>query len=206
MKITDLSVYRVSGKWTGSDFPSGSCQSNPLDIYPEFNVSGGGGDEKRERISALYLEIEAEGGVTGLFGPIQETQAFVILKQLRSFLIGRDALATELLLDQMIRLDRIPGIGLYGSEVVFPPRSRRWEGRDGEESGYGGIGSRCGGRRLRTDVRRIRVPFRPQSPSTCCRLSHAATRSTSRSPGSSKAWGSMASCVIPVNATMCVTV
>jgi L-rhamnonate dehydratase len=106
MKITDIIVSRVSGKWTGPDFPSGSRQSRPLDIYPEFNAREGGGGGKRERISALYLEIKTDEGISGLFGPIQEPQAFVILKQLKSHLIGRDPLATELLLDQMIRLDR----------------------------------------------------------------------------------------------------
>ena len=75
-----------------------------MDVYDTFNAHEGGGG-KRVKIRALYVEVEADG-VVGLFGPIQETQAFVILKQLRSHLIGQDPMATELLLDQMIRLDR----------------------------------------------------------------------------------------------------
>lgn len=106
MKIADIKVTRVSGPWTGRDFPAGSRQSRPLDIYPEFNAKGGGGGGKRERISALYLEILSDEAATGLFGPIQEQQAFVILRQLRSHLLGRDPLANELLLDQMMRIDR----------------------------------------------------------------------------------------------------
>ena len=117
MEIRDVTVFRVSGKWSGQDFPAGSRQSKPLDIYQEFNESGGGGGGRRERISALYLEILTDDGASGLFGPIQETQAFVILKQLRSFLIGRDPLATELLLDQMIRLDRHGRTGQFMTGV-----------------------------------------------------------------------------------------
>ena len=126
MKIEDIQIFRVSGKWSGTDFPPGSRQSRPLDIYSEFNDSVGGGGGKRERISALYLRIVAEGGESGLFGPIQETQAFVILKQLRSFLIGRDALATELLLDQMIRLDRHGRTGQFMTGVS-PVNCALWD-------------------------------------------------------------------------------
>ena len=116
MKIQDVVVFRVSGAWPGSAFPPGSRQSRPLDIYPEFNeaVSGGG---KRDRISALYLEIQTDESVSGLFGPIQEPQAYVILKQLKAYLIGRDPLATELLLDQMIRLDRHGRTGQFMTGV-----------------------------------------------------------------------------------------
>jgi L-alanine-DL-glutamate epimerase-like enolase superfamily enzyme len=116
MKIEDIKVTRVSGKWSGSDFPAGSRQSRLLDIYSEFNAQERGGG-KRDRISALYLEVLTDEGVTGLFGPIQETQAFVILKQLRTHLTGRDPLATELLLDQMIRLDRHGRTGQFMTGV-----------------------------------------------------------------------------------------
>jgi L-alanine-DL-glutamate epimerase-like enolase superfamily enzyme len=116
MKIQDVKVSRVSGKWSGSAFPPGSRQSRPLDIYAEFNDAEGGGG-KRERISALYLEIVTDDSTSGLFGSIQETQAFVILKQLRNHLIGRDPLATELLLDQMIRLDRHGRTGQFMTGV-----------------------------------------------------------------------------------------
>jgi L-rhamnonate dehydratase len=125
MKIQDVVVFRVSGEWPGSAFPPGSRQSRPLDIYPEFNeaVSGGG---KRDRISALYLKIQTDEGVSGLFGPIQEPQAYVILKQLKAYLIGRDPLATELLLDQMIRLDRHGRTGQFMTGVS-PVNCALWD-------------------------------------------------------------------------------
>jgi len=105
MKIEDVSVFRVGGRYDGPEFAPGDRQSQQLDIYPDA-AAGEPKAGKRDRISALYLQVTADDGASGLFGPIQETQAFVILKQLRRFLIGRDPMATELLLDQMLRLDR----------------------------------------------------------------------------------------------------
>ena len=54
-------------------------------------------------VSEIYVEVQTDDGLSGLFGPIDESQAFVIAKHLRLFLIGRDPLATEALLDQMLR-------------------------------------------------------------------------------------------------------
>ena len=116
MKIEDVRVFRVSGTYTGPEFPPGSRQSQPRDIYPEFNaIERGSG--RRDRISAKYLEIVSDEGVSGIFGPIEDPQIFVILKQLRPFLIGRDPLANELLLDQMIRLDRHGRSGMFMTGV-----------------------------------------------------------------------------------------
>jgi L-alanine-DL-glutamate epimerase-like enolase superfamily enzyme len=52
-----------------------------------------------------------------LFGPIDRSQAFVIGTYLRPFLIGRDALATETLHDQMLRLHRHGRSGLFVTGV-----------------------------------------------------------------------------------------
>ena len=106
LKITDIRVMRVSGAYTGPIFPPGDRQSQPLDVYAEFNARPAGDGGGRDRIGALYLEIATNEGVSGIFGPIQRPQAFVILTLLKPFLMGRDPLATEALLDQMIRLDR----------------------------------------------------------------------------------------------------
>lgn len=103
--IDNVSVFRISGSYDGPEFPPGDRQSQPLDVYPDV-AAGEPGGGRPERLSALYLEIRANDGTTGVFGPIQETQAFVILKQLRRFLVGKDPLATERLLDQMLRMNR----------------------------------------------------------------------------------------------------
>ena len=119
MKITDVSLFRVSGQWTGPDFPPGDRQSKALDVYPEFNRPAGsaGGSSGVRRVRGIYVEIRTDEGVSGLFGPIQESQAFVIQNSLRPFLIGRDPLATEALLDQMLRLDRHGRSGIFVTGV-----------------------------------------------------------------------------------------
>jgi L-alanine-DL-glutamate epimerase-like enolase superfamily enzyme len=63
-----------------------------------------GGENKNRR--AIYVEITTENGPTGLYGPINKEQAFVIHSRFRSLLIGRDALAGQALWDKMRRRDR----------------------------------------------------------------------------------------------------
>jgi L-rhamnonate dehydratase len=119
MKITDVSLFRVRGRWAGPAFPPGDRQARQLDIYPEFNRPAGGAGESGDtgQMCAIYVEICTDEGVSGLFGPIDESQAFVIQRWLRPFLIGRDPLANELLLDQMLRLDRHGRSGLFMTGV-----------------------------------------------------------------------------------------
>ena len=118
MKITDVVVFRVSGKWTGPEFPPGSRQARPLDIYPEFNRDDPARKTEGPRqLQALYVEVQTDEELSGLFGPIQRHQAFVIRDSLRSFLIGRDPLATEALLDQMLRLERHGRSGMFMTGV-----------------------------------------------------------------------------------------
>jgi L-rhamnonate dehydratase len=102
MKICDVKIFRVSGTWDGGGFPSGSRQAKQLDIYPEFNTDPQGGGGGTRNIQALYVQIDTDEGISGLFGPIQKQQAFVIDTALKPFLIGRDPLATEALFDQML--------------------------------------------------------------------------------------------------------
>lgn len=63
------------------------------------------GGENRSR-RAIYVEISTENGPSGLYGPINKEQAFVIQSKFRSLLIGRDALAGQALWDKMRRRDR----------------------------------------------------------------------------------------------------
>jgi L-alanine-DL-glutamate epimerase-like enolase superfamily enzyme len=119
VKIKDVSLFRVSGRWSGPDFPPGDRQAHQLDVYPEFNQRGSGGGQSAAagRLQAIYVEIHTDEGVSGLFGPIEDDQAYVISKWLRPFLIGRDPLATESLLDQMLRLHRHGRSGLFVTGV-----------------------------------------------------------------------------------------
>ncbi len=117
MKITDVRFSRVHGHYDGPAFPPGSRQAQQLDIYAEFNTDRGMAQAVGAPISALYAEIQTDAGVAGLFGPIQEWQAFHVARALRPFLIGRDPLATEALHDQMIRMDRHGRSGMYMTAV-----------------------------------------------------------------------------------------
>lgn len=63
-----------------------------------------GGQNRSRR--AIYVEITTEDGPSGLYGPINKEQAFVIQSKFRSLLIGRDALAGQAIWDKMRRRDR----------------------------------------------------------------------------------------------------
>jgi len=119
MKIREVSLFQASGRLTRTVFAAEDRQVTSLDIYPEFSqifpVSRQA--EDAQILSALYVQIQTDEGLSGLFGPIKEPQAFVIEKSLRPFLLGRDPLATETLLDQMLRLDRHGRSGLFMTAV-----------------------------------------------------------------------------------------
>ena len=117
MKVTDILTFQVSAAWEGSDLPS-TRQALQMDIYPELNQpkqARSSGDS--QEIRALYVEVQTDEGISGLFGPIERSQAFVIANHLRPFLLGRDPLATELLYDQMIRLNRHGRSGMFMTGV-----------------------------------------------------------------------------------------
>ena len=119
MKITDVSIISVTGKAPDTEFPSGDRQITRMDVYADKST-----DNRQARIrkggptiGALYVEISTDSTVSGIFGPIDETQAFIITAHLRAFLIGKDPIANELLLDQMLRINRHGRSGLFMTGV-----------------------------------------------------------------------------------------
>lgn len=118
MKITDVVLFKVHGTWRSPAYPSGNRQAQSLDVYPEFNArSSAKKPESPEPISEIYVEIETDADVSGLFGPIEDYQAYVIRTFLRPYLIDRDPLATELRYDQMLRLHRHGRSGIFMTGV-----------------------------------------------------------------------------------------
>jgi L-rhamnonate dehydratase len=119
MQITDVRLFEVRGPWTGPTFPPGNRQAQPLDLYPEFNQPPHEepATSAPQRIRASYVEILTDSNISGLFGPIEAPQVFIIKQTLGPFLTGRDPLATELLLDQMIRLHRHGRSGLFMTAI-----------------------------------------------------------------------------------------
>ncbi|MFN2232882.1 MAG: hypothetical protein ACK2U1_01550 [Anaerolineales bacterium] len=63
------------------------------------------------------MEIQTDESLSGLFEPIETEGAFIIDHFLRSFLIGRDPLTNELLLDQMLHMHRHGSSGLFVTGV-----------------------------------------------------------------------------------------
>jgi L-alanine-DL-glutamate epimerase-like enolase superfamily enzyme len=81
----------------------------PIDVYEEYRLaqwpySAQQIDKNHFRLVQYFLEIRTDDGVVGTAGPVWTDPARLILTQLATALIGRDPLATELLWDQMHRL------------------------------------------------------------------------------------------------------
>jgi L-alanine-DL-glutamate epimerase-like enolase superfamily enzyme len=66
----------------------------------------GAGADGASAPDARYVEVVPDDGPTGVFGPIQASQADVIRRTIAPALVGTDPLATEARHDQMLRLDR----------------------------------------------------------------------------------------------------
>lgn len=111
MKIRDILVYELTA--AREPQPERELQCMPLHIYPDVEHPNPPNKATPGRISAMYVEVQCDQDISGLFGPIDRHQAFVILNDLREFLIGRDALATEYLYDLMARLNRHGRSGLF---------------------------------------------------------------------------------------------
>ena len=79
----------------------------PLDVYDEYrhrnDYEGGVQGPDGFRITTFFVEIETDAGVTGRAGPVPEGVAFIVAKNLRGLLLGRDPVAGEQLWDQMHR-------------------------------------------------------------------------------------------------------
>jgi L-alanine-DL-glutamate epimerase-like enolase superfamily enzyme len=102
MHITALSCFQVAGP--ASIEANEERQLQMLDVYPELARRGPGRAE--DRVSGTYVEVTADDGTSGLFGPIFDETAPIIMAKLASRVIGQDPLAYELIWDQLYRGDR----------------------------------------------------------------------------------------------------
>jgi L-rhamnonate dehydratase len=109
LKIEAVELVELHGHYTGEAGVNHQAQVNPLDVYdalrpaPYQDKPGGNADVHTE---AIYLRIRTQGGLEGLYGPIEREPAMVVYQDLRTFLIGKDALAGEALWDEMYRSNR----------------------------------------------------------------------------------------------------
>lgn len=76
-------------------------QLQMLDVYPELARRGHGTASDRQ--TGTYVEVLSDDGASGLFGPIFEETAPIILKKLASHVVGQDPLAYERIWDVLYR-------------------------------------------------------------------------------------------------------
>ena len=109
MRITNVRVRQVTGTMATEGPFWEERLVRPIDIYPEYRREqppwgGQQLDERRFRLVQHFVQIETDEGVTGLAGPVWPDVARLCLTQLAPIILGKDPLATELLWDQMHRL------------------------------------------------------------------------------------------------------
>jgi L-alanine-DL-glutamate epimerase-like enolase superfamily enzyme len=117
LKITEVRFFRLTGR--RSDSTDGPVAFNvvPSDLYPDLHHARHTSDRQRTEITAIYLEIETDDGTTGLYGPIQDYQAYLIATRMKHLLLGGNPLATEAHFDRMVRTDRHGRSGMFMAAV-----------------------------------------------------------------------------------------
>ena len=117
LRISAVEVWRVEGELEYQTMQPGQGNLQPSHVYDELRPKPLEGDNelvtRTGRQSRLYLKIKTDGGLEGLYGPIDQEGAIVVHRQLRPFLIGKDPLAVERLWDQLFRINRHSRRGHY---------------------------------------------------------------------------------------------
>jgi L-alanine-DL-glutamate epimerase-like enolase superfamily enzyme len=116
LKIDSVDLLELHGHYSAEAGINHQAQVNPLDVYDQFRPApyrdkpGGAHEVEYE---AIYLRIRTAAGLDGLYGPIEREPATIVYEDLRPFLIGKDALAGEVLWDQMYRSNRHSRAGYF---------------------------------------------------------------------------------------------
>jgi L-alanine-DL-glutamate epimerase-like enolase superfamily enzyme len=116
LKISAVEVWRFEGSREATTGVNRQYQANPLHIYEEHRPQpyhDGTPGKATVNTNALYLKIKTDGGLEGIYGPIDWEAAVVVQQQLRPFLMGKDPVAGEALWDQMHRLNRHSRRGIF---------------------------------------------------------------------------------------------
>jgi L-alanine-DL-glutamate epimerase-like enolase superfamily enzyme len=110
LKIADVGLWRLEGRRTTSTGVNQQHQVNPAHVYEESRPKpyrdSPSPTERSAAVSALYLKIQTDQGLEGVYGPIDREAAPAVLGPLRGFLLGKDPLAVEALWDRMHRSNR----------------------------------------------------------------------------------------------------
>jgi L-rhamnonate dehydratase len=121
VKITGVRLRQLTGTMRRQGEFWEERLIRPIDIYPEHKTERARGwspldqGEGRHRIEAVFLQLDADEGVSGIGGPITREVAFIVDRQFRGILTGQDPVATERIWD---RLYRHAVHGRKGSEMM----------------------------------------------------------------------------------------
>jgi L-rhamnonate dehydratase len=116
LKIDSVDLLELHGHYTAEAGINHQAQVNPLDVYDEFRpvpYRDKPGGAHQVQCEAIYLRIRTAAGLDGLYGPIEREPATIVYEDLRPFLVGKDALAGEVLWDQMYRSNRHSRAGYF---------------------------------------------------------------------------------------------
>lgn len=115
--IDAVDLIKVTGPYTSIPGVNRQFQVQPIHIYPELRPKpySDRTDSKpaTSNISQYYLQIKTKGGLTGMYGALDVEYSEEILRQLKPFLMGKDALNIEALWDGMYRNNRHSRAGHY---------------------------------------------------------------------------------------------
>jgi L-rhamnonate dehydratase len=103
MKIEEIRIFKLRGK---PPFPKGFWEERlvrPVDIYERFRDQGPWRPGEEEVFEQLFLEIEADGGEKGVFGPISSKIATIVEHELKPFIMGEDPFGVERIWDIMYK-------------------------------------------------------------------------------------------------------
>ena len=113
MKIHSISLFEISMKWQGLEILAEDRQVVPLDLYPQYNQGSSYSTKPGSILKNIFAEIIPDEGRSGIYGPIDDQQAFIIKSLLAPFLKEKDPLAVEALHDQMLRMHRHGRSGFF---------------------------------------------------------------------------------------------
>ncbi len=116
LKIDAVELLELHGHYTEEAGVDHQPQVNPLDVYDALRSAPyrDKPDGTREvQYEAIYIRIRTSAGLEGLYGPIEREPATIVLEDLQHFLIGKDALAGEVVWDQMYRSNRQSRAGIF---------------------------------------------------------------------------------------------
>jgi L-rhamnonate dehydratase len=116
LKIDAVELLEFHGHYTEEAGIDHQPQVNPLDVYDALRPAPykDKPDGTREvQYEAIYIRIRTAAGLEGFYGPIEREPATIVLEDLQHFLIGKDALAGEVLWDQMYRSNRQSRAGIF---------------------------------------------------------------------------------------------